>query len=137
MDTLIYTASTFIIPINVAAYTGKYVLMNLVLFLTLTSWAHHSICHTQYKSKECDMYEYIDSTTCYWVIFYSFVYALFYTTPLQFILYSICLSLVFYSYYHVHKNNNYYKRGLSNWHYHKYHILMHISACIGLTIIAL
>jgi len=33
MDTLIYTVSTFLIPINIAAINGKYDLMNIASVL--------------------------------------------------------------------------------------------------------
>lgn len=148
MDTLVYTASTFLIPINIAAYTKKYVLMNIVLFLTLTSWAHHSIAHSHMESTGSSSsllsslsisltYGDLDKIACYWAILYSFIYALFFTSMIQFALYSICLGLVFYSYSYVHKNQHYYKRGLENWRHHKYHILMHLAACAGFTVIAI
>ena len=134
MDTLVYSSSLFLIPANIAAMNGQYVLMNTLIGLSLTSWAHHSnwqVCPG--RTVYCEL----DNVMCYFTIYYTFMYAILYSSRWQCALYMVCLSCVFYSYYNVNKNENYDKRGLSNWRYHKYHILMHVSACIGMTIIAL
>jgi hypothetical protein len=136
MDTLIYTATTFIIPINIAAYNRKYVLMNVFILLTLTSWAHHSIVHTQQSVYTPSIYDDIDKIMCFYAIYFSFMYALFFTSIVKFILYSICLTMVIVSYIYVHRNVHYAQRGLINWHHHKYHIIMHLSACLGFIVIS-
>ena len=140
MDTLVYTASLFLIPINIACYKKNYILMNIYILLCLSSWAHHSCIHTNISKNidtERTIYDDFDKIMCFYAIYYTFVYALLFVSPIKFIMYFICLCLVFYSYYYVNNNENYYKRGLENYHFHKYHILMHISTCIGSIIILL
>ena len=148
MDTLVYTSSLFLIPINIACYKKKYILMNIYILLCLSSWAHHSCIHTNTNTNanvnisntididsEHTIYDDFDKIMCYYAIYYTFTYTLTFASPIQFLMYITCLCIVFYSYYHVNNNKNYYKRGLINYHLHKYHILMHIAACIGFIII--
>lgn len=138
MDTLVYSASLFLIPINIACYKKKYILMNIYILLCLSSWAHHSCIHTN-VSKNIDsertIYDDFDKFMCFYSMYYTFIYALLFVSPIQFIIYIIFLCIVFYSFYYVNNNENYYIRGLQNYHLHKYHILMHVSACIGFIII--
>lgn len=141
MDTLVYSVSTFMIPINVAAIHGKYDLMNVYMGLTLTSWAHHGITHELSclgRTKCLTMYNRIDLAMCYVALAYTFVYSLMYTNRLQWVLYCICFFVDVYHYYkYVNNNTFYYVRGLENWNFHKSHIIIHISTCVGFAVIAL
>lgn len=135
------TATMFIIPINIAAIRGKYVLMNVCMFLTFTSWAHHGITHELSRlgsTYSMTTYNKIDVFMCRVAIAYSLMYALMCTSRLQCVVYLICLMSVVYSYYaHVEHNKNYYRRDIENWGFHKAHMVMHLSTCIGFTVIAL
>lgn len=141
MDTLVCTATMFIIPINIAAIRGKYVLMNVYVGLALTSWAHHGITHelSRLGRTTCvTTYNRIDLTMCYSALAYTFVYSLMYTNRLQWFLYCMCFLIDLYHYYmYVNTNKFYYVRGIENWRLHKSHILIHLSTCIGFTAIAL
>jgi len=121
MDTLVFTASLFIIPLNMAAVRGQYLLMNQILFLTLTSWAHHAICHTHTYIE--DVYYRMDKVACYSSIIHTAILALIYNSWL----YWVFLAGVGISFEFVKRNKNYTKRGLRNWHYHIPHIAMHLS----------
>ena len=141
MDTLVYSVSTFMIPINVAALRGKYDLMNVYLGLTLTSWAHHGITHelSCLKRDGCKtVYNVIDLVMCRVAVAYTLWYAVLFTSRLQFFVYFVSLMSVVFSYYgYVTHNRLYYIRGLENWRLHKAHIIMHLSTCVGFTAIAL
>ena len=153
MDTLIYSSSLFLIPIQIAAYKKEYILMNVYICLLLTSWAHHSNIHIIYNINNNinnnninnnnnnnsnnnqiyidSIYDILDTYMCYFSIYYTYMYAMLFCTTRQCIIYLVCLFSVFVNYYFVNKNKNYLTRGITNWHYHIHHILMHISACIG------
>jgi len=137
MDTLVYTSSLFLIPINIACCKQKYILMNIYTLLCLSSWTHHSCIHTQKNnsSNTITIYDDFDKFMCFYAIYYTFVYALLFVSPIQFIMYMICLCIVFYAFSHVTQNINYYERGIRNYHFHTYHILMHVAACIGFIVI--
>ena len=109
MDTLVYTSSLFLIPANLAAIKGEYVLMNTCIFLTLTSWAHHSNWHVHpCRTIYCD----VDNVACYFTIYFTFMYAILFTSRIQCILYMMSLAGVFYAYHKVNQNKHYEKRGL-------------------------
>lgn len=133
MDTLVYTATLFLIPINIAAYNKKWILMNVMLLLCLTSWAHHASMHVSgYREKyDQSVYDILDEVMCWYAIYYSFMYGLFFTTPKQFIIYCICLVGVFISHKNIVPNPDYTRRGVENWHVHVPHICMHLSALGG------
>ena len=133
MDTLVYSASTFLIPINIAAVNGKYDLMNVYLLLCLTSWAHHSNMHI---CGEESFYDDIDKLMCYIAIYYTLMYALAHMDLIRLVLYCICLLGVFVSFAYVHTNAHYTVRGIENWRYHIPHICMHLSACLGFIVIS-
>ena len=133
MDTLVLSSCMFFIPINLAAIRRNYVIMNVTILLMVTSWAHHSVAHV--KGKHYCIYDTLDKLACYLVIGTSFIYSMLYNGFYVKILYMICLGNVFYLYSKVHTNCDYYSRGLFNWHKHKAHLLMHLSACLGLIII--
>jgi len=135
LDTLIYTITLLLIPINLAASTGKYDLMNIYILLLATSWATHSIWHTSNDPKPT-IYCTLDTIMCYVTIAYTFMYAQLYVSSRRSYIYDFCLGLVIFSYLHIKDNKNYHKRGLENWHHHMYHILMHLSAVTGLSVIA-
>ena len=140
MDTLVYTVSTFIVPINIAALNGKYVLMNIIILLTLTSWAHHGITHELSclrRDKCVTLYNFMDQYMCKVTIAYTLMYAIFFTSTVQCILYMYCLAGVLYSSVHVENNKFYYERGVTNWKYHLNHVVMHLSACLGFIVISL
>ena len=128
LETLVYTSSLFIIPINIAAYNGKYILMNVLLFVTLTSWAHHA-CRHMNASRNC-IYDQIDKLACITLCVFGVMYTLFYNSWRKFIVTLIGILLVILCYSRVIKNreNSFYKRGLDNWKYHKPHIIMHLVA---------
>ena len=134
MDTLIYSSSLFLIPINIAAIKNKYILMNVFIGLLLTSWAHHSNKHI---SDKISIYDSLDNYMCYVAISITLLYALLYSSSLQIMLYIPCLLFVYLTYQYVESNINYCKRGLENWDCHVYHILMHIFACLGFITITL
>jgi hypothetical protein len=138
MDTLVYSSSIFLIPIQLAALKKEYILMNVIICLLLTSWAHHSNIHFRYINNTNHIYNDIYTNTiyddldvymCYYAIYYTYMYAACFCTPRQCILYLICLFGVFINYYYVNTNINYLERGITNWKYHINHILMHVSAC--------
>ena len=149
MDTLVYSSSIFLIPIQLAAFKKEYILMNVIICLLLTSWAHHSNIHFRYidninnnnninsisnnnSTEYTDtIYDTLDNYMCYYAIYYTYMYAVFFCTPRQCILHLICLFGVFINYYYVNQNVNYLERGIKNWKYHINHILMHVSACCG------
>lgn len=140
MDTLVYTVSTFIVPINIAAINGKYDLMNVFIFLTLTSWAHHGITHELScltRDKCVTPYNRIDAYMCRIAVMYTFMYAIFFTSVVQCLLYQMCLSSVVYSSVYVEHNKFYYERGITKCKYHLNHIVMHFSACLGFIVISL
>jgi hypothetical protein len=140
MDTLVYTVSTFIVPINIAAVNGKYDLMNIFIFLTLTSWAHHGITHelSCIRRNSCStLYNRIDKYMCYIATAYTILYAVFFTIRLQCLLYFACLASVLYTSEQVENNKFYYKRGIQNWKHHTSHVVMHMSTCVGFIIISL
>lgn len=126
MDPLIFTASLFIIPLNMAAARGQYFLMNQLLFVTLTSWAHHAICHS-HKYKE-DVYHKVDKIAVYTSIIHTAILAIAYDSWL----YWFFLSGIGISYEFVKRNKHYEMRGLHNWHYQIPHIAMHLSTFAGL-----
>jgi hypothetical protein len=132
MDTLVLSASSFLIPINVAAIKGKYDLMNIYTLLCLTSWAHHSNMHV---SGTQSIYDDLDKLMCYYAIYYTFLYAITQCCFVRFVTYCVCLIGVFISYYYVHQNSMYTTRGLENWHCHVPHLVMHSSACLGFLVI--
>ncbi len=133
MDTLVLSASLFLIPINVAAIKGKYDLMNIFILLCLTSWAHHSNMHV---SGAESIYDDLDKLMCYYTIYYTFIYAITQCSFTRFVTYCMCLIGVFVSYYFVHQNSMYTIRGLEHWHIHVSHIAMHGSACLGFLVIS-
>lgn len=133
LDTLVYTISFLMIPINIAAMRAKYILMNIGIIVMATSWATHSIWHV--KDKPCTtIYCSLDEVVCILSVatltMYSFLYS-------RFIYFFIPLFSGIYSFYKLRGNKNYHKRGLSNWRYHKYHILMHASGIVCLTIVSI
>ena len=130
IDTLIYTSSLFVIPINIAALNHKFLLMNLYIFLALTSWAHHACRHMKVK-KSC-IYDEIDRFACITVFVYIFMYTLFYTSLRKFLFTVLGLLCVLVCYYRVSKNRNdsWENRGLKNWKYQKPHIAMHFAGTI-------
>ena len=65
MDTLIYSSSLFLIPINIAAIKNKYILMNVFIGLLLTSWAHHSNKHISDKNS---IYDSLDNYIHYYIV---------------------------------------------------------------------
>ena len=135
LDTLVYSASFLLIPINIAAIRNNYLLMNMYIALLATSWATHSIWHV--KDEKCKtVYCYLDNIICYSTIAVSFMYGILYAPFIQFLIYCVALSVVFFCYYELKDNPNYHKRGLENWHHHKTHILMHVSTVIGLSMVA-
>ena len=133
LDTLVYTISFLLIPINIAAMRAKYILMNVGIIVMTTSWATHSIWHV--KDKPCTtVYCSLDEVVCIASVailtIHSFLYA-------RFIYFFLPLFSGIYSFYKLRDNPNYHKRGLSNWHHHKYHILMHASAVVGLSVVSI
>ena len=129
MDTLVCTASLLIIPINMAAMKGQYLIMNQALFLTLTSWAHHAICHTH--TFQYDVYHLVDKIACYTSTIHLIILTLMYEIHL-FWLFLIGVGVTF---QYVKVNGNYSRRGLKNWHYHIPHIFMHLSALGGFVVV--
>jgi len=129
LDTLIYTSSLFIIPINIAALNGKLILMNVYIFLALTSWAHHACRHM--KVKNC-IYDEIDKFACVTTGVFLFMYTFFYKSLRVFIVYILGTICIFICYYRIFKNRqvNITHRGLKNWKYQKPHILMHCIAVL-------
>ena len=135
LDTLVYSVSLLLIPINIAAIRANYLLMNLGIAMLVTSWATHSIWHV--KDSPCTtVYCSLDYTVCKTTIIISFFHGLLYATFIQFMVAFTALLIVLYSFYKLKGNPNYHKRGLENWHHHKYHILMHISAVVSLSVIS-
>lgn len=140
MDTLVYSASTFIIPINVAAMNNKYILMNMYILLTLASWAHHAVTHelSCLRRTECiTRYNVIDVTMCYVAITYGLVYSVFFVPRLYFLIHCVCTLSAMYNCIRVQGNKYYYERGIKNWKRHTHHVLMHVSACAGFTVLSL
>ena len=136
LDTLVYTISFLLIPINIAAIRERYVLMNTYIVLLATSWATHSIWHV--KDKPCTtIYCSLDEVVCNVTILTSFIHGAIYSLRLYFLVYCFSLASVTYWYLKLRGNPNYHKRGLVNWHHHKYHMLMHASAVVGLSVVAL
>ena len=137
LDTLVYTSSLFVIPINIAALNNKLLLMNLYIFLAVTSWAHHACRHMQVKN-HC-IYDEIDKLACITLSVFIFLYTLFYTTFRKFIITfcgMICIAVCF---SRVYKNREIAikNRGIHNWKYHKPHIIMHLTAALIGTYVAL
>jgi hypothetical protein len=136
LDTLVYTVSFLLIPINIAATRSKYILMNTFIALLATSWSTHSIWHV--KDKPCTtIYCSLDEFTCNATIITSFIHGVMYSRFIYFFMYCVSLSSVAYFYFKLRGNPNYHKRGLKNWHHHKYHMLMHASAVVGLSMVSL
>jgi len=136
LDTLVYTISFLLIPINIAAINAKYILMNTFIALLATSWATHSIWHV--KDKPCTtVYCSLDEVVCNTTITISFIHGVMYSQRIYFLMYCLSLASVTYWYLKLRGNQNYHKRGLSNWRYHKYHILMHASAVVGLSVVSI
>ena len=134
VDTLVLTSSLFIIPINLAAQTGKWDLMNVFIFLMGTSWVHHSNMHLQVQRQ--NIYSKIDVFACYLAIMYTFIWAFLWSH--MFYYYLACLSGVTIMHFTDHCDEIYfYKRGLVNYRCHVKHILMHVFACMGFIIISL
>lgn len=129
LDTLVYTSSLFVIPVNIAAYNGKFLLMNIYIFIALTSWAHHSCRHM--KVQKC-IYDEIDKLACIASFVYLLMYTLFYTTFRKFFFTFLGCMCILILYYRVTKNRilNWDKRGIKNWKYQKPHILMHMTATL-------
>ncbi len=130
LDTLVYTSSLFIIPINIAALNHKFILMNLYIFLALTSWAHHACRHMKVP-KNC-IYDEIDKFACLAVITFGFMYTLFYTTFRKFFITVLGILCVVVCYYRSCKNREggWKNRGIKNWKYHRPHIAMHIAGAL-------
>ena len=85
LDTLVYTISFLIIPINIAAIRGKYILMNTYITLLATSWATHSIWHV--KDKPCTtIYCSLDEIACNTTIPISFIHGAIYSQIFYFIM---------------------------------------------------
>ena len=110
--------------------------MNIYIFLALTSWAHHACRHM--KVRNC-VYDEIDRFACIASSVYILMYTLFYTTMRKFILTSMGMACIMVCYYRVckHSATSWTNRGLINWKYQKAHILMHISAALVGTYVAL
>ena len=64
MDTLVWTVSMMMIPIQLAARRAEYALMNHIILLLCSSWSYHSICH-EYKHLPKSVYYYLDKIFCY------------------------------------------------------------------------
>jgi len=130
IDTLVYTSSLFVIPINIAALNHKFLLMNIYIFLALTSWAHHACRHMKVK-KSC-IYDEVDRFACITSCVYIIMYTLFYTSLRKFFITVAGIMCVLICYYRVCKNRNdsWENRGLKNWKYQKPHIAMHLTAVI-------
>jgi len=135
MDTLVLSSSLFLIPINIAAVKGNYVLMNILITLTLSSWAHHSNKHV--GAIQASIYDRFDVFMCYYTIYFTFMYALLLTNVVKFVTICIFIGCVVFMNTYVQTNEHYYDRGLDNWRYHKHHIAMHVITCIGCIIIQL
>ena len=137
LDTLVYSSSLFIIPINIAALNSKFLLMNLYLFIALTSWAHHACRHMNVKN-HC-VYDEIDKFACITLAVFIFLYTLFYTTCRKFIITCCCLISICICFQRIYKNRNFAikNRGIKNWKYQKPHILMHIIAALTGAYVAL
>ena len=82
MDILVITSSLFLIPINLASINQLYLLMNHMIFLTLTSWAHHSILHIN-NNYTNNIYDKLDKIACYSIILHSSIFALYYNIKLK------------------------------------------------------
>ena len=136
LDTLVYTSSLFIIPINFAALNHKFLLMNIYIFLALTSWAHHACRHM--KSKPC-IYDDIDRFACISACVFTIFYTLFYKSLREFIITIVGIFCIFLCYYRVLKNKKlaWKNRGIKNWRLHKPHIAMHFAAVLTGTYTAL
>jgi hypothetical protein len=126
-----------VIPINFAALNNKYLLMNVYIFLALTSWAHHACRHM--KVKNSCIYDEIDRFACITTGVYVFMYTLFYTTLRKFFITLTGIICICICYSRVLKNKsiNWDKRGIKNWKYQKPHIAMHIAATITAIYVAL
>jgi hypothetical protein len=136
LDTLVYSSSLFIIPINVAALNSKFLLMNLYIFIALTSWAHHACRHM--KTKEC-IYDDIDRFACISLGVFMIFYTFFYKALREFIITIIGIFCILLCYYRVLKNKKlaWYNRGIKNWKLQKPHIGMHIAAVLTGSYVAL
>ena len=136
LDTLVYTSSLFVIPINIAAFNGRLLLMNIYIFLALTSWAHHACRHM--KVKNC-IYDEIDKFACVTTGVFLFMYTFFYRSLRTFIVCILATICIFICYTRIFKNRkvNIKYRGLKNWKYQKPHILMHFIAVLTGSYVAL
>lgn len=133
MDTLVWSATTLLLPVHLAAVRRHWLLMHHVMLLALTSWAHHAVVHAAESDAVGRPYHVLDRVVCRTVILHTAALAWAGSVHAYWPFLAgvaACYTLG------VRTNADYCRRGLRHWRCHVAHIGMHLCACGGICMVA-